>query len=302
MFKAPAIYFPSTVVFLDDDPLYARLLIDRLGINRLKHFESPDFLLRQKNDDFLFIDSDIFKKQKTNDLDYVKNNLAALQKSGTLISVIVSDLHMDTSLGTEILSSLSSSYVGRILVSNFIDYHKNADISEAINNGFVDIILDKTKNFVEELPKAILGAKNKFFTALSNALFSSACDGHPLADTEFARFFIGKIEEYKPLEIRSNSSFNRFTFVFDSEKPNLVIHVTEKREIQSYLESSAADGAPNELLSHLSTGAYMLCHEDDVLPDGRTWPLYVRPAKPLDGKNTKFFYNISEAQSYEAMR
>jgi hypothetical protein len=295
MFKAPAIFFPSTVVFLDDDPLYAKLLIERLKLNRLKHFESPDFLLRQKSDDFLFVDGDIFKKSKMSDFDYVKNNLSTIRKAGTLISVIVSDLHMGDCSGTDLFSQITSPYIGRILVSNFIDYQKGGDVAEARNNGFVDILLDKTKNFVEDLPKAILAAKIKFFTALSNTLFARACRGHALTDTEFAKFFVGKIEELKPEEIQVNSSFNRFTFSFDGQ-PNLVIQVTEKNEILSYLESSAAESAPTELLAHLSTGKYMLCHEDDVLPDGKMWPLFIRPAKQFDGKYNRYFYNISEAR------
>lgn len=294
MFKAPAIYFPSTVIFLDDDPLYARLLIDRLKIDRFKHFESVNFLLKQKNDDFLFIDSDIFKKAEKCDFDYLKNNLLSIKKTGTLISVIVSDLHMTNCLGTDLFSQISSPYIGRILVSNFIDYQKNNDIIEAKNNGFVDILLDKTKNFIDDLPKAILAAKIKFFTTLSNALFRHSAHNHPLADTEFAKFFIAKIEELKPEEIKTNSTFNRFTFIFTKEQPNLVIQITEKNEIQSYLDSSAAESAPSELLNHLSSGKYILCHDQDILPDGKLWPLFIRPAKSFDGRHAKFFYNISE--------
>jgi CheY-like chemotaxis protein len=296
MFKAPAIYFPSTVVFFDDDPLYAKLLIERLQIDGLKHFESPDFLLKQKGDDFLFIDSDIFRKAKTGDFEYVKAHLQALKKSKTLISVVISDLHMDTYSGTEIFSQLNSPYIGRILVSNFIDYQKNSEVAELRNDGLVDIVLDKTKNFVEELPKAIKAAKNKFFTLLSNTLYSDVCDGHALFDTEFAKFFIAKIDEIKPYEIRANSTFNKFTFTFKEKHPNLILHITDKQEIQSYLESSAAESAPSELLAHLFSGEYMLCYEDDVLPDGKLWPLLIRPAKQFDGKNTRFFYSISEAQ------
>lgn len=296
MFKAPAIYFPSTAVFFDDDPLYARLLIDRLKITRLKHFESLDFLLKQKADDFLFVDGDIFKKIDVNDFEYVKNNLSSIKKSGTMISVIVSDLHMENCSGTELFSQIASPYVGRILVSNFIDYQKTSDIQEARNNGCVDMLLDKTKNFVDDLPKAIFAAKIKFFTALSNSLYANAYDGHALQDTEFAKFFIAKIDELKPEEIIASSTFNRFTFVLGEKQANLVINVTDKNEIQSYLESSAAESAPPELLKHLSSGQYILCHGDDFLPDGRKWPLYIRPARALDGKNNRYFYNISEAQ------
>lgn len=293
MFKAPALYFPTTVVFLDDDPLYSKLLIDRLQIDGLKHFESPDFLLRQKKDDFLFIDGDIFKKLKTGDFAYVKENLLAIKRSRTLISVVVSDLHMDTCLGTEIFSELSSPFVGRILVSNFIDYQKNSEIDALRNNGQIDIILDKTKNFVEDLPKAIRAAKNKFFTSLSNALFSD-CSNHALFDTEFAKFFIGKIDEYKPEEILANDSFSRFNFSFSGKSPSLTMHVTDRREIQTHLESKAAQSAPAELLTHLSSGQYMLCHNDDKLPEGTKWPLFIRPAKKFNGKNNDYFYSIME--------
>lgn len=297
MFKAPALYFPSTVVFLDDDPLYAKLLIDRLQIPGLKHFESPDFLLRQKADDFLFIDGDIFKKAKTGDFDYVKSHLASIMKSQTLISVVVSDLHMDFCSGSDIFSQLNSPFIGRILVSNFIDYQKNNEIEVLRNNDQLDIVLDKTKNFVEELPKAIHAAKNKFFTKLSNVLYTDACSNHALFDTEFAKFFIAKIDEYKPEEIKANSNFSRFLFTFNDKCPDLVLHITDKREIQSYLESAAAESAPHELLTHLSSGDYILCHDDDVLPEGKLWPLLIRPAKQFVGKNNRYFYSIAEAQA-----
>ncbi len=293
MFKAPATYFPTTVVFFDDDPLYAKLLIERLHVARIKHFESPDFLLKQKGDDFIFIDSDIFKKANFNDFDYLKSNLEAIKRSGNMVSVVISDLHMEKCSGTELLSQISSPYVGRILVSNFIDYQKNSDIAEARNCGAVDILLDKTKNFVEELPKAIHAAKMKFFTALSNSLYAHACNQHPLCDNEFARFFISKVEEFKPEEVTVNRALNRFTFVLDGNK-NLIIHVTEKNEIQSYLESAAAESAPLELLSHLSSGKYMLCPEDDMLPDGKMWPLFIRPARSFDGRYARYYYTISE--------
>lgn len=296
MFKAPAIYFPTTTVFLDDDPLYAKLLLDRLQIKRLKHFESPEFLLKQKADDFLFVDGDIFKKANVNDVDYVKMNLDDIKRSGAMISVVISDLHMEHCSGTDLLTQISSPYVSRILVSNFIDYQKNSEIAEARNAGAIDILLDKTKNFVEELPKAIHAAKMKFFTALSNTLFANACNNHPLCDTEFAKFFMAKIEEYKPEEVTANDALNRFSFVLRTGQ-KLIIHVTERNEIQSYIESSAAETAPSELLSHLMTGKYMLCPEDDMLPDGKLWPLFIRPARAFDGKYSRYYYNISEQLS-----
>lgn len=298
MFKAPAIYFPSTVVFFDDDHLYAKMLLSRLKIPYLKHFQSFDFLLKQKSEDLLFADVDVIKDTKMSELAYLKRYLPSLKKSGSLISTVISDLHMGEFSGADIFSQLTSPYLSRILVSNFLDYQNTSDISDLRNNGSIDMLLDKTKNFTEELPKVIMAAKNKFFTALSNVLFSAPPYDHALSDTEFAKFFLAKINELKPEEIRPNNTFTRFEFIFGKGMPNQVIHVTERREIQSNLGSSAAETAPHDLIPHLSSGRYMLCHEeeDDVLPDGRFWPLFIRPAKPLDGKNTRFFYSISEAQ------
>jgi hypothetical protein len=265
-----------------------------MKIADMKHFVSPDFLLRQKNDDFLFIDGDMFKKAKIGDFEYIKSNLPAIKKSSTLISVVVSDLYMDTCSGTEIFSQLNSPYISRILVSNFIDYRKNSEIESLRNRGQIDIVLDKTNNLVEELPRAIRAAKTKFFTALSNTLYANACPFHAFSDTEFARFFISKIDEYKPDEINANSAFNRFIFSFNEKYLKIILYITDKREIQSYLESSAAESAPSELLAHLSSGEYMLCHNDDVLPEGSKWPLLIRPAKQLSGNNGKYLYSIAE--------
>jgi len=203
---------------------------------------------------------------------------------------------MENILGTEIFSELSSRHIGRILVSSFMEPESNPDITEAQNNGDVDIILSKTENFAVELPKAILAAKNKFFTALSNLLYPNAPAGHPLSDSEFAKFYISKINELKPKEIRANSKFTRFTFVGADDQPSYVLNITSEKEIQETINSQAAETVPSDLIAHLASGKYMLCHNecDEVLPDGKLWPLFIRPAEEFRIRDTKFFYNISE--------
>lgn len=304
MFKAPIIYFPSTTIFLDDDSLYSRMLIARLGMDNLKHFGSAEFLLKQKDQDFLFINSDLSKTAQLCDTKYVKQNLEIIRKSGNLISVLVSDLLMEPWSGLEILSQISSPHIGRILISNFIDFDKPSEvtreINQARNEGHIDIVLDKTQNLTEKLLKAITSARIKFFTSLSNALFSDLGAGHPFGNAEFAKFFISKIEELKPHEIIPNTTLNKFLFSFDSLRPNLVLHITEKNEIHSFLNSSGAENAPKEVLDSLAKGKYMLCHEEDsVLLDGSLWPLYVRPAKEFTGRNINVLYNFSEAQPHD---
>src|SRR5690606_34613440 len=179
-------------------------------------------------------------------------------------------------LGTDFFDALRSPYVGRILISNFVNYKATSDISYARNNGSIDIVLDKTNKINEELPKAIAAAKNKFFTAISNELFEDAEKDNPLADTDFARFFTDKINELKPSEIIPNETFTRFTFKFETDAPSISLHVTNKQEIAAILMTDVAESAPIEVRNHLSSGKYILCPDDpaEVLPDGRLWPLY----------------------------
>lgn len=300
MFKAPAIYFPSTAVLLDDDDLYAQILIKRLAVNNLKYCESPDFLLKQKKDDFIFIDNDIINKNTNNEIEYIKKNIVNLKKSAKLVSVLISDLHMKSMSGTEIFSEISSPHVGKILISNFIDFVEDDEIDDARNNGKIDIILDKTKNLKVKLPAAIEAAKMKFFSSLSNELYPHAANRHPLCDKEFAKLFVLKIHELRPERITPNTALNRFVFEFSNSKPNQVFHITEPYEISSILTSSGAESAPPEVLKHLSTGKYILCHEDDeILLDGRLWPLHIRPAQEFKGQKLKLFYHLSESVNYE---
>ena len=297
MFKAPAIYFPTTVVLLDDDRLYAKMLIHRLGMASIKHFDYFDFLLDQKFNDFLFSDVDGIKNSNhLSEIDYIRNNLNTLKKTGSLISVVASDLHMEKISGLDVLSTMSSKYIGRILISNFLDYQKRNNMFEATHSDAVDISLDKTNDFNQTFVLAVMAAKNKFFTMLSNALFPTESKESPLSDNEFAKFFLAKINELNPQEIRANAAFNRFEFIKGSGEENKVIHVTHHNEIQETLSSLAAETAPKELLPHLASGRYMLCHEDNeaILPEGNTWPLFIRPAKPFNGTHMKYFYSIHE--------
>lgn len=296
MFKAPAIYFPTTVVLLDDDRLYAKMLINHLGVSGIKHFEYFDFLLDQKSNDFLFSDVDgLRNSHHLSEIDYIKSNLNTLKKTGSLISVVASDLHMEKTSGLDVLSAIASSYIGRILISNFLDYRGHNNMFEATHADTVDIYLDKTSNFNHAFVLAIKAAKNKFFTMLSNALFPTESKESPLSDNEFAKFFLAKINELNPQEIKTNASFNRFEFLTAGEE-NRVIHVTHHNEIQENLSSLAAETAPKELLPHLASGKYMLCHDDNesILPEGNTWPLFIRPAKPFHGTHVKYFYSIHE--------
>ncbi len=141
----------------------------------------------------------------------------------------------------------------------------------------------------------------RFFTKLSNALFARPSSNHALCDTDFAKFFTAKIDEYQPELVLPNAAFNRFSFILKNGQ-NLILHVNEKSEIQSYLDSLAAETAPKETIAQLGSFKYMLCHEGDMLPDGKQWPTYSRPALPFDGKYAQYYYHIAETCAVRSLR
>ena len=298
MFKAPAIYFPSAVVLFDDDSLYAKLLIERLQMRNIHYLEHQNFILNQNSSDILSLNAPIAKDY----LKRLKQDLNYFRDTSSLISVIISDLFMSHRNGIDFFESLSSPYVGRILISNFIDYKKTTEITHARNNGVLDIVLDKTKNLHEKLPKAIQAAKIKYFTAISNILFEGNTVDHPLSDTGFAKFFIDRISSLNPSEIIPNAALTRFTFKFDHGTPDISLHVINRSETKDLLLTDAAESAPAEVLKHISSGRYILCSEerDDVLPCGKLWPLYLRPAKQLNTGSNQFLYSFTGASYVES--
>ena len=59
MLKAPAFLFPTSVILIDDDYLYAQLLPDRLkNCPPMTAFSNIDFLLEQQENDFLLTNYD----------------------------------------------------------------------------------------------------------------------------------------------------------------------------------------------------------------------------------------------------
>jgi hypothetical protein len=295
MLKSPLIYFPTTTCFIDDDPLYPKTLGLRLNLNHWLPLESSELVWAQKDCDLLFsnpaehgCDFGLFE--------HFEKNLAVMQRSANLISVVVADLNMGERSGIDIFYGLTSPYIGRILASMFLDYPDNSAVRLALNQGAIHYALDKAKQFNEEFPKALARAKIEFFTKLSNSLYAQRLDNHPFLDTEFSKVFNSLILELNPKEIQSNPTFSRFTLLFGGDRPDKVFTVASREDMRSQLESLSAQSAPSSVLSGIERGTHILCPKgnDDTLPDGDTWPLLIRPAKSFTGRNTSYFYNFSE--------
>lgn len=293
MLKSPVIYFPTTSVFVEDDPMFVNLLNKRMDIYPpLIPLNSPDRLLQQKERDLLFF----HEEDREIGTDNFLKNITQISAKHNLISVIVSDLHMREKSGTDLFYEVLSPYVGRILVSFYLDYHNNPEIIQSLTDNAIHIALDKSKELHTVLPEAIAKEKIKFFTRLSNTLFGKILNKHPLTDTKFSHFFNSLILKYKPLEIHANNNFSVFTFLFDkNQNKKLKITVTDIKEIKSQLECHHAQLASASVITSLEKGERILCQNDeDILLNGDKWTLNLLPAQKFEGNQSTYFFNLTE--------
>lgn len=298
MFKAPALWFPSTCLMIDDDIFFTEFQINSIEGSGFKCFKNPLIFSQKKLSDFIFLENE--NDISSHNLDHLRKNIQNIKKEKNLISLIISDLHMPDISGWSLFSNIESVFSSKILMSGFIkDQLKELCRLEKHVN--IDYFLDKAENFNKELKIAINKAKLKFFINLSNVYFKDIPKVHPLMDTEFAKFFIEEIDRFNPEEIVTNNDYTRFVFKNYTNKKIKIITTADKNKISSQITSIFAETAPPIVLEYLSKGQYILCTEDDwdILPEGNIWPLHIRPAQVFLGREQKIFYNISERPIYE---
>ena len=114
MLKIPAFFFPTTVLILDDDKNFSRILKVTLGKDCYTHtFSNP-------NDLFTYLKqiSSTTTSPRLSNSDKVRSFIDS-GTSQNLISVIVTDYQLDDMTGIEVLNQVKLPSVQKLLISNF---------------------------------------------------------------------------------------------------------------------------------------------------------------------------------------
>jgi len=296
MLKAPAFLFPTSAIIVDDDNLYAQLLIDRLtNCGPIKAYSNFDFLLKQKDKDYCFVEGSPDSTNYKNINSIIKKSIANKDNLlGDMISVMIFDLHMENMTGLELLYQIKSPFVYKILISNFIDSKFEEEIKHAQNAGIIDVVLDKGDRLKEELPKAIFAGQSKFFTLLSNQIFEKQETQNYLSDTIFSEHYLKMIDTFRPQFIWPEKDLAAFTFERQSPTHKKSIFITTTDEINTLLSGYNAGTALPKTVEQLKSGKFMLCHENPHNLDGCDWAYYLKPAKIVDGSTSNFLYQTIE--------
>lgn len=298
MLKAPAFLFPTSVILIDDDYLYAQLLPDRLkNCPPMTAFSNFDFLLEQQENDFLLTNYDKNNIHK----DHIYQNIKQSINNKTnqikgVISVIVCDFHLQNTTGLELFNKLKSPFIYKILISNFIDPESESEdeIKNAQNAGIIDVVLEKGTKLREQLPNAIFTGQSKFFTLLSNQIFEKQETQNHLSDTILSNHFIKMIDQFRPEYIWPEIDLASFTLEKANSKQKKRVFITTTDEINTLLSGYNAETALATTIEKLKSGDFIICHENPHSLDGLEWAYHLRPASKIAGSNSNFLYHTIE--------
>ncbi len=293
MLKAPALFFPTYTVFIDDDLLYPRIITrDIPDCPPILSTSDFDFLLKQKDNDFLFLNNapnksatDIFSAVVSD----IKSKTCSLSD---LISTIIIDFNMDGINGLEILNQIKSPFVYKVLISNYIGPEHEDRVKHAQNTGVVDEVIEKGKHLIETLPKTIYRGQTKFFTRLSSQIFNGRNNHQYLADSNVASRFLEIINRCEPHTMWPESDLASFTLV-PKEAPPSRIYFTTQSEIDALIACYDPHQIPSHTLKRLRHGDHIVCHKNPSTLDIEEWPYFLRPALKIDGAHETVLYQIT---------
>ena len=295
MLKAPAFIFPTKVVFIDDDSLYAKLFISNMENNmNIESYSDGSCFLNQKNSDFLFLPNQInYPDQNQAKALIIKSIKEKINHLKDLISVIIVDLHMPNISGLELCQQIKSPFTYKILISNFLDSNESFEIKSAQNTGVINEVIEKNQHLKYELPKAITRGYLNFFLKISNDIFKDD-HGSPLSNFSFSDLFYNFIKITSPDYIWPNYNLRYFNFINKKSLIDRNLCVTCHEEIDALLNSINYENLQEDIVKKISSGDIMISHEDPFKLDGCEWVNHIKPSKVLTDNTSKFIYSLTE--------
>jgi CheY-like chemotaxis protein len=263
MKSLPLVYYPTTIHWIDDDPLFLNSVTTSVKTtHKLQTSASPtESLSYLKNQKPVLAGLPQFSAD-THHNDYGLNHhiptdlhllslseLMKHPKKGEDVSVVVVDYNMPNMNGLDFCKALQDSPIKKILLTGEMDQRTAI---EAFNEGIIDCFLQKdSPNMVNDLEYFIETLAQEYFTDITKPMLAHLeCEEKsPLTDNEFIDFFNhwkksnGAVEHYL---IDKNGSF----VAIDAKDKTqfLVIHTDKTLDSFANLHD---DTDQNELLSQV---------------------------------------------------
>lgn len=264
--KLNPFYFPSSIIFIDDDPDFLKsftmLLDEDLPVHTFTSVEKAlDFINKQVS----ILDS----LQDFTDYTVLDNadqkiclNIDSLHKQiynnerFSQVSVVITDYAMPEMDGVQLLKGIKHAEIKRILLTGVAD-EKIA--VQAFNEGYIDkFFLKSAADLAKEINESIQDLQKSFFGLLGNPIHNALSEytSNFLGDSYFQELFLKLRNEHKWVEYYILEQ-PQGILLLNSDGEASFLFISSAEERRSHYEYAAAEDAPSDLLKVMAEDKYI---------------------------------------------
>ncbi|MDR1561258.1 MAG: hypothetical protein LBS23_02790 [Holosporaceae bacterium] len=304
-------FFPTTVVFIDDNVSFLESIPKVLNIDRIiavlftNPLEALDYINKTNCVNKLDCADLIrnYEEESSSDWKSVMFNINRLHQKiyssdrFANISTVVSDCAMSELDGIELCAKIENKNIQKILLTGETEETKAIG---AFNNGYINRFLKKeVVDFEKSVTDAINKSIHQYFSIYTSdiskhlALLSQT----HLNDPVFAHFFSNVCLGKSYVEYYMIDNFGSYLFLTAKGQTGMLSVLTEK-EMERIIKIGIESGEiASNVLEALQSREYMLVSHNrtGLLPPISEWDRYIQPARRLDGYH-RYYFSLADSK------
>lgn len=301
-------YFPTTVVYVDDNPSFlGQVTTKRIRKNLpTQTFTSPNtFLEFLSKDRYLESFMNRIVIQSEHDVKYGEESLSIIfsqvlkeiynKERYSQISVVVVDYEMPAMKGTEVCKAISNPHIKKILLTGVADEEVAI---KAFNEGLIDQYIRKhDPDYPEKLQAVIEAAQRSYFDdifktmlkGLEKSYYSTA-----LLDPVFIDYFEKLLEQHQIREYYLVDALGTYFMIDHDNQYKCLITMVEDM-LDTFLPDSSTRYLSSENLQKLKDRELIFCLQDPSedfsfsSQDFNNWGPYLKEPLVLNGNDREYY-------------
>lgn len=307
----PSCFFPTTVLFIDDEPTFLKSLRIELTWSMLtcRLYDNPNDAISYLNEEYQI---DPFTKRwvqlpDAEDFEHrsVDVNIQDLyrevynpERFGQVSAVVV-DYNMPGLDGVTFCNQIKDPHVQKILLTGEADEHIAVD---AFNKGFIDHYLRKQdRDLSGLLKKAITQAQYRYFLSISKivteSILNNSSESSALKDPVFVKFFLDYVKEKKVAEFYLFESMGSF-LLLDGKGNSSSLFLKNRDQMEAvYLEAKDEEELSSSFKETVKQYKKIFCYQmwgDAPFPPPSEWEEHFKKAYELKGQESYYYAFTSD--------
>jgi CheY-like chemotaxis protein len=310
-------FFPTTVIFIDDNVNYLEGMLSTLNMHNAvpKLFSNPIEAVQFINHhpsilQRTFIASAEEQRQDHARLDidirnFHKKILAAADTRFRELTVVVCDYAMPQKNGLQVLQEIKNRELKTVMLTGEAD---ETLAVEAFNRGLIDHFLRKeATHFTETLNKIVLSLQQDYIIRetgliVDNILLGKLPKVCALGDPAFIELFNDIKKKHHIIEYYLVDEQGSY-LLLDQKGRMHFLAVLDAVGLDAFTQFAIDEQAPASFIEKLKTKQFIpfFYSEEDVTTKPNDWGSYLHPAQTLQGQNTYYYSLIPPSEIHDPM-